>query len=109
MSVKTKKKRRLLFLLAGGAVVLVLGLAGYGLRTMQIENRLRQNRADGMAALQAQDYFNALHKVGSWLQRHPDDAEALYAYAQARENVEEPENKHLAQAMRLYVRLLDMQ
>ena len=57
----------------------------------------------------AGDYFTALHKIGAYVQRHPDDPESLYAYAQAREQVEEPDNSHIGQAIRLYLRVLDKQ
>lgn len=109
MSVKKKKKRRLVFLLAGAMGLAGLGAGGYFVRMQQVQSRLRQSRADGLEALKAEEYFNALHKVGAWLQRHPDDPEALYAYAQAREQVEEPNNAHIGQAARLYMRLLDLQ
>ena len=108
MSTRVKKKRRLIYLAVGLALFVVLGAGGYVVRSNQIKARLALSRQEGAAALAAGNYEAALHKVGTYLQRNSDDADALYDYALAREHVPLPDNKHIGQAIAQYRRLLVM-
>src|SRR5688500_6526679 len=48
----------------------------------------------------------AMHRIGPYVRRHPNDVEALLAYTQAREHVREPNRKHIIEALVLYRRVL---
>lgn len=109
MSIRVKKKRRLTYLGAAVVVVAVVSAAAYGLRTRQIRSRLAEGRAEGVEALAAGNYELALHKIGRYVQRNDEDVEALYQYAQAREQVPEPDGKHIVQAIAVYRQLLALQ
>jgi Tfp pilus assembly protein PilF len=106
MSIRAKKRRRLVLAAAALTVFVGLTAGAYGLRSRQIEAKLAKGRAEGVAALTAGDYETALHKIGSYLQRHPEDADAIFQYAQAREQVPMPENRHIGQAIAQYRQLL---
>lgn len=109
MALHPKAKRRLLILIVG-VVVLVVGAGfGYVVRQQQLESRALASRDEGIKLLESGDYFNALHKIGPYVSRHPDDAAVLHQYALARENVREPNGKHLRDAMGMYRRVLAMQ
>lgn len=99
MAIRTKTRRRLwLLLICSVSTALVVG-AAYVIRRQQIATRVLGDRAQGYAALEAGDHFNALHKIGSYIQRYPDDPEAVMKYAIARMHVEEPNGKHIFEAI----------
>lgn len=107
MTVHTKTRRRVRVLVVVLLVLCVGGTAAYVVRKRQIAQRVLRDRDAGYAALEAGDYFNALHKIGPYVQRHPAEVEALARYALARRNVEEPNGRHLADAISLYRRVLE--
>src|SRR6478672_2663143 len=106
MGIRVKKKRRLAYLAAALALAFGVGGAGYLVRSSQLKTRLTRGREEGVAALAAGNYEVALHKIGAYVQRNGDDADAIYQYAQAREQVPLPEKKHIGQAIAQYRRLL---
>ncbi|HWP41048.1 MAG TPA: tetratricopeptide repeat protein, partial [Tepidisphaeraceae bacterium] len=108
MNLRSKTCRRLLLL---GGLVLLLMLSAtltVKLRKSQLAAKIVRDRDEGYAALEAGDYFTAMHKIGPFLQRHPDDPQALFAYARARAQVGEINGKHIAEAMALLRRLLEL-
>lgn len=108
MSVRVKKKRRLVFLVGGLLLAGSLAAGVYLVRMRQKDAAVAARRVEGVAALAAGDHENALHKIGTYLQRYPEDADTIYLYAQARQGVEEPDGKHVRQAISLYRRLLSL-
>lgn len=109
MAMRVKTRRRLLVLLA---VVMVAGLAAgglYGLRRWRLEAELLRSREAGLEALNKHDYPTALHQVGRYVQRHPQDAATLFAYAEAREKTPLQNGQHLLQAAQFYSRVLGLQ
>jgi tetratricopeptide (TPR) repeat protein len=109
MAVRTKTRRRLWILLVSFlAISLILGGA-YVLRKRQIAQRLVRDRDLGYAALKDGDYFTALHKIGPYVQRNGRDPEALLKYSIARLNVEEPDGKHINNAVQMLRFLLQIQ
>jgi tetratricopeptide (TPR) repeat protein len=108
MTVHSKTKRRVLILVAA-----TLGLGGLAAgavvwRKAQIAERVEADRVAGFAALENKDYSTALHKIGPFLQRNPTNAEALFKYGEARRNVEEPNSRHIVDAIAIYRRLLEL-
>ena len=82
--------------------VLLLGLAGggfYALRKYQMYERVQAYRPIGLAAVESGDHDQGVGMLGAYLQHYPDDVEALYHYAQARQQVELPRGAHLGQAI----------
>lgn len=108
MSLKAKKKRRRLILLGGLLGAAGLLVAVYCLRLQLVDRQLVQGLAVGREALAAGDHVKALDKIGRYVQRHDDDAAALYDYGQARERVETPNRRHVGQAIRVYGKVLDL-
>jgi tetratricopeptide (TPR) repeat protein len=109
MAVRTKTRRRLLILLVGTVLVGLLGAGGYVLRKRQVAARVLRDRNEGYELLEKGDNFQALHKIGPYLQGHPKDVEALLKYAQARSRVEEPNGRHLLESIALYRQALELQ
>ncbi|MCF6285673.1 MAG: tetratricopeptide repeat protein, partial [Candidatus Hydrogenedentes bacterium] len=103
-----RRKTRILIL----AVLILTLLAGGGgaifLRQRAMDQRALESRARGMEAARAGNNKEALHQIGTYLQRfgQEDDAEAVYEYAHARRNIALPNNKHIQQAIALLLRLL---
>src|SRR5262245_32115747 len=108
MAARTKTRRRLRIL---GFTLLALAITAagaYTIRKQQIARNVLALRAEGYAALEAGDYFNAMHKIGPYVQRNRTDTEALLKYAQARQNVPAPNGKNISDAMSLYRQLLEL-
>src|SRR5690606_25216397 len=108
MSIRAKTKKRLLILVL---IVTVLSGATVGAYLYRV-NQIRQNtldaRVEGQAALEEGDYYTAMHRLGVYVNHNPKDAQALYQYAQARQQVPEPQAKHILDAVSLYRRVLDL-
>src|SRR5436190_86799 len=77
MGIRVKKKRRLAYLAAALALTCLVGGTGYLVRSTQLKSRLARGREEGAAALAAGNYEVALHKIGAYVQRNGDDADAL--------------------------------
>jgi predicted Zn-dependent protease len=108
MMLHQKSFRRLKLMFLAGLVLAVGAAGAYVLRVRYLEHRAVVLRAQGLEELKSGDYYNALHHIGPYVQRHPDDVDTLLPYARARKNVEEPDGKHLVDAMRVYRRILDL-
>ncbi|MFO0831145.1 MAG: hypothetical protein U0637_04780 [Phycisphaerales bacterium] len=105
MSLKPKTSRRLLILLA---VVLLAGLGAGGLfvlRRVRHSHDTTAKRAEGLRLAGEKHYYEALAPLKKVLEQTPDDREALKAYATSRENVEERDGGHIAQAASIYQKL----
>jgi predicted Zn-dependent protease len=108
MSLRDRTRKRLRWFVIGLVVLIVVGAAGYVLRNRQLDKRAIASRDAGLKELAAGDYFHALNDIGRYVQRHPDDAKTLYSYAQAREQVPAPDNRHIHDAMSLYRRVISL-
>ncbi|MEX0654738.1 MAG: tetratricopeptide repeat protein [Phycisphaeraceae bacterium] len=95
MAIRAKTKRRLFILLGSVAAVIALGATVYTVRMAQIRADILESRDEGRVALEEGDYFQAMHKLGRYLQHHASDPEVTYQYAQARLEVEEADGRHL--------------
>jgi hypothetical protein len=81
MPIRPKTKRRVT-ILAAGAVCLVLAAAGaYALRERQLRHQLNLARQEGMDAYRAHEWSLAIDKLGPYVSRRPDDAEAVFGLA----------------------------
>lgn len=108
MRLKPKTVRRLTVLALG---LLVVGLAAggvLGLGRWQTGRLIARHRQEGLAAVDAGDHLTAVQRLGWYLNRRPKDAEALRAYAAARQEVEEPDGSHLPGAIRALERYLSL-
>jgi tetratricopeptide (TPR) repeat protein len=109
MSLKPKTSRRLLAL---GGIVLLLALGAGGAlayRSVRKKNELANFRTQGMALFEKQEYYDALDQLGRFLKRNSEDREVLLAYAESRENIEEPDGGHLREAITIYQKALTKQ
>lgn len=104
------RNRRLLVSLAAVLILLAVGGSVVFIRSQTLDKRALEFRAKGMEAAGAGDYVTALDQVGRYLQRfgQDSDAEALFAYAQARRNVPMPNAKHLYDSIGVLRRTLDV-
>ena len=107
MSLRPKTRRRLLLLSWAASRSLPAGGA-YAIVELRINARLIAGRAEGMEASEGGDYETALHKVGAYLQRHPDDVETLFVYSQCRLEVEDADGKYVKQAIAGFRQLLSL-
>ena len=94
---RTNRRTHRLLLIAGVFALIVLGIVGLWLyRSSQDRQAQGDLRAEGLEAFEAQEYDVALAKLEPYVQRHTEDAEALYALARARMQVPDPQNRQLA-------------
>ena len=108
MAIRTKTKRRVLILLLGILVFFGAGAGVYAVRMSQIEATNRERLEAGREALKQGDYFNALHKLGSYINRaDTPSVKTLYQYARARQQVPEPNGAHVRQAIEHLRRVVD--
>ena len=112
MKFGSKTGRRLLILLS--IVVLICGALGALLLVRQHirQARFAEARRHAMDAYQAHDYARALEYFTDYLshdrQSHLQDAEALFAYAEARLNVPSEGGRNIAEAIGAYQRYLQL-
>jgi tetratricopeptide (TPR) repeat protein len=105
-----RKKHRIIAVTALFTVVIVGGGGAVLVRQQMLNSRALENRELGMASIAREDYGNALHQIGSYLQRYgqEEDAEAVFEYARARQQVLLPNGKHVGQAIGLYLQVLSV-
>jgi len=105
-----RKKQRITILVVLFIIVIVGGGGVVLLRQYSLNQRALESRALGMAAAEADNFKDALHLIGRYLQRYgqEEDAESLFEYARARYNVKLPNNKHVGQAIGLYLQALSI-
>jgi hypothetical protein len=106
MKMKPKTFRRLVLL--GVLLTLVVGgfAAAVVIRKHRMNARITESREAGFKAVAAKDHAQTLERLGSYLRRRPEDAEALLAYARARRAVEDRAGRHLVEAAAVYQRYL---
>ncbi|MBI1367276.1 MAG: tetratricopeptide repeat protein [Planctomycetes bacterium] len=108
MSIRTKTKKRLLILLAIVVVATGMGVALVVYTKQRNEAQAAVDRAEGMAAVKAEDWDKALDHLGHYWRRNKDDAEAMYNFALARLHVELPNGKHIQQAIQILQRVVQL-
>lgn len=101
---KRSKRRAVVAALVVGAAVAGTGL--WTVRKMQIRQQHAALRVEGLAAAREGRSAEATEKLWAFLQRDPDDKEVLEVFATARMATPLPGNRHLADAMRSYRRLV---
>jgi len=109
MTVWVKRRRRLVFLLAITTLVVAVAIGTYAWRKRQLQNQALASYQEGIASLEAGNHFDAMHKIGVYLHRYPNDKEALYRYANSRINVVEVGGVHILQTINMLRRLLQLQ
>ncbi len=109
MAIRVKRRRRLVLLMVITASLFALGGGVFAYRRHQLRQEELSNRAEGVSAFEAGRYFDAMHSLGMYLGRHPEDVEITFKYAQARLEVKEPGGGHLVQAVGVLRRLLYME
>src|SRR5262245_37251369 len=105
MNVRPKTVRRLAILAA--ACVLIVG-ALVTIWVVHQRNKDRQLRADrdfGLSAFKAGDWQLALARLGPYKDAHPEDYDAMYAYAFSRSRVPAANGRHYLQAKQLFEQL----
>src|SRR4051794_19551426 len=101
MNIRPKTVRRLLIImLACGALVAA------GIAIVNHNNRVKAQAiiaagAEGMKAFKEGDYATALTRLSTYVAKHKDDPETLYAYAISRARVESISGRHITEAIML--------
>lgn len=110
MSIRPKTKRRLVILLGAVGLLVVLAVSAFFARNWQLDRRAKVLRAEGLAAVQREDWRAGEEKLRHYLARpaNADDPEALFQYARACRNVQMPEGKHLIAAIIKLRRLISL-
>jgi len=105
-----RRKHRIIVLVALFAIVVVGGGGTVFFRQHVLDERALESRELGMAAAEAGNSKDTLHQLGRYLQRYGQDkdAEALFEYARARRNIPLTNNKHLGQAIGLFLQVLSI-
>lgn len=110
MALSKRSKKR--FLILGLVMLVIAGGIGtaYVLRERQLDQKSLAALDTGMSAYESSDYESALHNIGTYLQRHSDDAEAdtYFAYAYSRLNVPVPNDRHISQGIAMMERVLEV-
>lgn len=105
-----RRKHRIIILVTLLVVVIAGGGGAVFFRQQFLDQRALANRERGMEAAQAGKHRDALHSLGSYLQRfgQKEDAEALYEYAYARLNIPLPNARHISQSIALLLQVLEI-
>lgn len=99
----TKATRKKLYLL-GAVVVMTVGVAAlYQLRQVRTDQALLEDREQGMAAYERQQYGEAIPHLSRYVARHQDEPGVLLAFADARRLVpaDDGSRSHLQLALRV--------
>lgn len=111
MNIRPKTVRRLMILvlalalLAGGVVTWV------SLSQRRVRAQIAQVRHDAVAAFEAKDYSRAVGLFSEYLTRshtQDSDAEAVFDYGKSRMNVPLEDNRHVFEAIGVFVRYLQL-
>ena len=108
MAVRVKRRRRLIIVLVVTVGILTVLGGGFFLRMNQIRTNALDARVQGMAAFESEDYYTAMHKLGTYLNHFPDDHEVMYSYAHARLHNPVDGGQHVGQAIGMLRRLVEL-
>ena len=108
MAIKAKSKRRLVILLVAISLLIGAGVGVFTFRQHQLHRETLESLEAGRAAMAEEDYFTAMHELGRYANRNPEDAEVLYEYSQARRKVESTKGQHLLQTVGVLRRVITM-
>ena len=92
-------------------LLILVGTLGSGLwilRQSIKEQRSAEARIKGMAAVESGDWEVALAELSRSLSGNQDDVEALMVFANVRSRVPLPNDEHLSQALKLYLRAVEL-
>jgi tetratricopeptide (TPR) repeat protein len=106
---RAKTKKRLVILLAATVLLAAALVAAYVVNQSIVESRTEQFLKDGLAAVAADNPTQVLHNLGTYILRTDTrDPDVLIKYADARAAVEMPGRQHLADAIKVYRLVLDI-
>ena len=106
MNPKTKRRLSILLAVAVAGSCALGGLVVY--RKPRTAHYYENLRKVGLADYAANDYRGALDHLASYIRRNSNDSEALYACAQARLHIEEPNHAELPAAIDLLRSFVDL-
>jgi tetratricopeptide (TPR) repeat protein len=106
--IRAKTKRRLVILLVAGVSFMALAGGAYAVRKAWQRSQALSAGKEGVAAAKAGDYKNALKQIYVYRRKYPNDIEALYYFALARQNVPEPDGGNLLEAASLWRQYVDV-
>ena len=104
----SRSKKRLAILFGLIALVTALGSGLWALRQSIKEQKSAEARVRGMAAVESGDWEGALSELSLSLSRNQDDLEAVVIFADVRSRVPLPNNEHLSQALKLYLKAIEL-
>lgn len=103
MVVRSKTRKRLVFVLVVVVSVVSIAATYFFYKRNQRSEARQQMRVEGIALVQEGQYYDGLHRLGSYLllgrSDEEPDPEVLLAYAKAREHVEELHGAHIFDAI----------
>jgi tetratricopeptide (TPR) repeat protein len=108
MSMRPKTKRRLAILVMACLLIAAAGFGLWSFRQHQLQTRIAEAREQGLAAFEQGDYATALRRLSFYVGREKEDVEALYAYGYSRAEIEEPNNRHIAEAIGVFRRVIEI-
>ena len=108
MAIKAKSKKRLIILLVAMMVIVGAGIGVFAIRRNQLHRETMASLVAGRAAMAEENWFDAMHQLGRYSNKHPEDVDVLYEYSKARREVEAPRGQHLLQTVGVLRRVLDL-
>ena len=101
MAMTRKSRKRLIALGVGIVLLATIGLLAVYAREYQQKRRAQQAYERGIAAFERGDFEAALPDLSFYIGRNRDDAQTMYAFAESRFRVEQPDGGHLPFAERV--------
>lgn len=108
MAIRPKTKRRVLILVLAFTVLCGALYGGYVIRERQIRHMLAVTRMSGMDAYRRHDYGTAIADLSQYMKCRPEDADALFALAEARKSKPEADGHHITEAIGFFRRYVDL-
>lgn len=96
---RSRRKKRLLVLLAGATLLAATAVAGKVALDWRRTQRAAQALERGMASYEAGEYAAALPNLGRAVSRFMDRPDVLYAIADTRRRIPEPNGRHVTSAI----------
>ena len=111
MNIRPKTVRRLLILMLALAIFAGGVFAWLLMSQQRVRAQIAQGRRDAVAAFEAKDYASAVKLFSNYLTRshsQDSDAEAVFDYGKSRMNVPLDDNRHVFEAIGVFVRYLQL-
>ena len=109
MAIRSKTKKRIAVLSILTVLICAILVTIYFTQQKRRNVAAQQYRKRGIEAVENGEYITALDNLGRYLRRNRHDVEALYQFAQARLEIDEPNGQHILLAIGILKLVCDLQ